>query len=87
MFTLNQYELIDFGAGRRLERFGGLRLDRPCPAAEGTRSDPEAWQDVDAQFERTGDDEGRWSCHRPLPSRTFNHERQSSGLVRQPQVS
>ncbi|MDR0704436.1 MAG: class I SAM-dependent methyltransferase, partial [Planctomycetaceae bacterium] len=28
------YELLDFGNGRRLERFGSYILDRPCPAAE-----------------------------------------------------
>lgn len=27
------YELIDFGAGRKLERFGQVVLDRPCPTA------------------------------------------------------
>ncbi|GHT24099.1 SAM-dependent methyltransferase [Planctomycetales bacterium] len=30
----NQYELLDFGYGRRLERFENTVLDRPCPAAE-----------------------------------------------------
>lgn len=30
------YELLDFGAGRRLERLGELVLDRPCPTAEGS---------------------------------------------------
>lgn len=29
----DQYALIDFGGGRKLERFGHLVLDRPCPAA------------------------------------------------------
>jgi 23S rRNA (cytosine1962-C5)-methyltransferase len=29
-----QYELIDFGQGRRVERFGKFTLERPCPAAE-----------------------------------------------------
>lgn len=28
------YELLDFGSGRKLERWGGFVLDRPCPAAE-----------------------------------------------------
>jgi len=27
------YELLDFGEGRKLERFGAWVLDRPCPAA------------------------------------------------------
>ena len=29
------YQLIDFGRGRKLERFGYKVLDRPCPAADG----------------------------------------------------
>ncbi|MCC7339329.1 MAG: class I SAM-dependent methyltransferase [Pirellulaceae bacterium] len=29
----DQYSLLDFGAGRKLERFGNVVLDRPCPAA------------------------------------------------------
>ena len=31
------YQLIDFGAGRRLERFGSLVLDRLCPSARSLR--------------------------------------------------
>lgn len=31
------YQLIDFGAGRRLERFGSLVLDRLCPSAHLAR--------------------------------------------------
>ena len=30
----DQYALLDFGSGRKLERFGNIVLDRPCPAAE-----------------------------------------------------
>jgi len=29
------YQLIDFGRGRKLERFDNKLLDRPCPAADG----------------------------------------------------
>jgi 23S rRNA (cytosine1962-C5)-methyltransferase len=40
----DDYELIDFGAGRKLERFGGLILDRPSPAAEAyVKATPTAW--------------------------------------------
>jgi 23S rRNA (cytosine1962-C5)-methyltransferase len=37
------YELIDFGDGRKLERFGDIVVDRPCPAAECEPSEPESW--------------------------------------------
>jgi len=68
MFAPDQYELIDFGDGRRLERFAGLRLDRPCPAVEDVaRADPEAWAEVDARFQRSDGEEGRWSYRDELP--------------------
>ena len=68
MFTTDQYELLDFGDGRRLERFGDVTLDRPCPAAEGlVRADPAAWQRADARFDRGDGQEGQWTCRRPLP--------------------
>jgi 23S rRNA (cytosine1962-C5)-methyltransferase len=56
------YELLDFGDGRKLERFGSVALNRPCPAAEGDKkSRPELWNDAVARFRgpRTGD--GSWS--------------------------
>jgi 23S rRNA (cytosine1962-C5)-methyltransferase len=62
MVPPDQYDLLDFGDGRRLERFGGVVLDRPCPAAEGVpRAMPELWRQADARFERGEEEEGRWS--------------------------
>ena len=55
------YELLDFGDGRKLERFGAVVLDRPSPAAEGvTRSQPDLWTKATACFlgPRAGD--GIW---------------------------
>lgn len=46
------YELIDVGGGARLERFGDRRIDRPHPAALGTRLHPERWLDADLRFDR-----------------------------------
>lgn len=52
MFSKEQYSLIDFGDGRRLERFGELLLDRLCPSAVGTAPrDRETWKLADARFE------------------------------------
>ncbi|MEM7477316.1 MAG: class I SAM-dependent methyltransferase [Planctomycetota bacterium] len=49
MWEATEYELLDFGAGRKLERFGPLWLDRPCPAADGhSKDDPALWSQVDA---------------------------------------
>ena len=51
MFATDQYELLDFGEGRRLERFGPYVLNRLCPSVEGTRkSRPELWNEIDAIF-------------------------------------
>jgi 23S rRNA (cytosine1962-C5)-methyltransferase len=77
MFTRDQYQLLDFGDGRRLEWFAGATLDRPCPAAEKMdRADPSAWVAADARFDRTNDEEGQWTLYRDLPERwTIAHER------------
>lgn len=51
MFSNDEYRLIDFGDGRRLERFGALVLDRPCPSAVGVRrAAPSLWSGADARF-------------------------------------
>jgi 23S rRNA (cytosine1962-C5)-methyltransferase len=69
MFDPEQYELIDFGDGRKLERFGPYILDRPAPAAEGERrSNPSRWSTADAKFTRTTKDKGRWHGANRLPS-------------------
>ena len=46
------YELLDFGGGARLERFGTRTVDRPHPVALGPRRDPETWGAVDLRFDR-----------------------------------
>ncbi len=60
------YQLLDFGAGRKLERFGPWVLDRPSPAAQGQfPASYDAWHGATARFERHGRAEGRpgdWSC-------------------------
>jgi 23S rRNA (cytosine1962-C5)-methyltransferase len=57
----NPYQLLDFGDGRKLERFGPWVLDRPCPAAaEVSKANLSQWNQATAQFtgERTTD--GVW---------------------------
>jgi 23S rRNA (cytosine1962-C5)-methyltransferase len=56
------YELVDFGDGRKLERFAGVVLNRPCIAAEGVaKARPELWGAATARFRgpRTGN--GSWA--------------------------
>lgn len=60
MFDADQYELLDFGDGRKLERYGQLVVDRPSPPAENTRiSQPNLWKSADARFVREGN-RGHW---------------------------
>ena len=61
MFDAQQYELVDFGNGRKLERFGDHLLDRPSPPAESTKpANRQQWQQATARYERTNRDQGRW---------------------------
>lgn len=62
VFEPNQYELIDFGAGRKLERFGTELLDRPSPAADGIAiADPGLWRNASARFDLDQNGKGQWS--------------------------
>jgi len=49
------YELLDAGDGRRLERFGDNVLDRPAPSATDGRQDLAAWLAADLRY-----DAGQW---------------------------
>lgn len=61
MFTPDEYELLDFGKGRKLERFGSLVLDRPAPAAEGLPpAEPAIWRAANARYERISAQSGIW---------------------------
>jgi 23S rRNA (cytosine1962-C5)-methyltransferase len=61
------YQLLDFGGGRKLERFGPYLLDRPSPAASGARrQSPEVWQAATARFERQVENLGKWKFNEPV---------------------
>ncbi len=46
------YKLLDCGAGRRLESFGGLLCDRPAPVATWSKALPAAvWRGADLYFD------------------------------------
>ena len=57
------YELIDFGDGRKLERFGPITLDRPARGAWTPKSLPEAWESAELIYsgERMNASAGRWT--------------------------
>lgn len=48
----NEYELLDSGEGRKLERFGDVILSRPCAQALWDRERPELWSSAAASYER-----------------------------------
>ena len=55
----NEYELLDSGAGQKLERFGGVILSRPCGQASWDKQTPEIWTTAIASFDR----ERGWHTH------------------------
>jgi 23S rRNA (cytosine1962-C5)-methyltransferase len=60
------YQLIDSGAGRKLERFGDYLLARPCSQAVWKcQLSSKEWGKADATFSR--EQENRWTLLRPLP--------------------
>jgi 23S rRNA (cytosine1962-C5)-methyltransferase len=64
------YRLIDFGNGRKLERFAGRILDRPSPAAECVHpANKNAWAAIDFRFESPP--EKTWVGQSPLAEWLF----------------
>ncbi len=66
------YALLDSGMGRKLERFGNVRVNRPEPQALWKKSLPESeWSKADAAFtnasEKEEDEKGSWSQKGKLP--------------------
>lgn len=69
MLNVNDYELLDFGGGRKLERFGAHTLDRPAAGTDGEqRLIPESRWKQAARYDRISADRGKWSYRFPLPS-------------------
>lgn len=48
----SEYELLDSGHGRKLERFGDAVLSRPCEQAIWRKQRPELWESATASFDR-----------------------------------
>lgn len=70
VIDLDGYELLDFGGGRRLERFGDAVLDRPAPAAE--REAPRRiadWRAATARFLRAEEGAGGQRAGARQPTR------------------
>ena len=50
----DQYELLDSGNGKKLERYGDVVLDRPCAQAVWEPQQPDRWKNSTASFDRVG---------------------------------
>ncbi|MFK7735573.1 MAG: class I SAM-dependent methyltransferase [Pirellulaceae bacterium] len=50
----DEYELLDFGGSRKLERFGAVVLDRPSPAADSSRKQSPRWSQPDIVLDSKG---------------------------------
>jgi 23S rRNA (cytosine1962-C5)-methyltransferase len=62
------YELLDSGDRRKLERFGDFVLSRPDPQALWRKSLSESvWQNADATFVQTAG-RGKWQNKKPFPA-------------------
>ena len=53
MFSTSQYQLIDFGNGRKLERINGIVVDRPCPGAFERPLGSQEWENAVIRFDET----------------------------------
>lgn len=63
----SDYELLDTGAGKRLERFGSVVLSRPDPQCIWQPQLPDSnWLQADAQFRKHGDG-GEWIVSGSVP--------------------
>lgn len=67
------YELIDFGDGRKLERFGSVTVERPARGAWTPKSLPEAWESAELIYrgERMNASDGAWQSG-PISERNLN---------------
>lgn len=70
------YELLDSGEGRRLERWGKYILDRPDPQIIWKKNLPSPeWQKADAFFKRITEDKGMWQSKSKIPEKwILEHE-------------
>jgi 23S rRNA (cytosine1962-C5)-methyltransferase len=70
MSGFGDYALLDSGAGRKLERFGAIVVDRPEPQALWQpKLDQAQWGKAHAVFSASGEDDekGKWRVDRPVP--------------------
>lgn len=60
----SEYELLDSGEGRRLERFGQYTADRPDPSVIWPKGDGKLWDSADAYY---NEETKSWEFRRQIP--------------------
>ncbi len=63
------YEVLDCGAGEKLERWGEIVLRRPDPQAIWPVQSPGLWPLADAHYHRSEKGGGEWAFQKKLPER------------------
>ena len=66
-----EYELLDSGGGKKLERFGGFSLIRPEPQAKWAAALPaQRWEAAHGEFVKTrSGKQGEWKFRKAIPAR------------------
>ncbi len=62
-----EYELLDAGAGMKLERWGDIVLARPEPQAVWPKQSSDLWDRANATYHRASTGGGTWEFHKQLP--------------------
>lgn len=66
--ALVDFGVDDHGVGRRLERLGGVLVDRPLPQTTERRRRPDSWKEAAAVFMQADGAGGTWRLGSGLPS-------------------
>ncbi|MGB3977135.1 MAG: class I SAM-dependent methyltransferase [bacterium] len=62
------YELLDSGHGRKLERFGDILLSRPAPQALWPRkAESTLWTQISGDYIRSSTGGGHWNFYKSVP--------------------
>ncbi len=62
------YELLDSGNGRKLERLGDILLSRPAPQAFWPqKAESKLWKKASAEYIRSNTGGGQWNLHKAIP--------------------
>lgn len=67
--AFTDYQVLDTGDGRKLEKWGKYYLSRPDPQVLWNKQDPKLWEKADAVYMRSKDGGGHWEFYKKLPER------------------